>query len=95
MKLRPLGNHLIVTREDEPAKTKSGLVIPDTAKEKSQRGTVIAVGDGKILKSGKKIPLDVMEGDRVLFGKYAGEDFKLGSEEYVILTEDDILAIIK
>lgn len=94
MKLRPLGTHVIVSRMEEEEKTKSGIIIPDTAKEKPQRGKVIAVGKGKILKSGKQVPLDIREGDIVLFGKYSGDDVKINGNEYLILDEDDILAIL-
>ena len=94
MKLRPLGSHVIVRRLQEDERTPGGIIIPDTAKEKPQRGEVIAVGKGKLLKNGKRVPLDVMVGDKVLFGKYAGEEVEIGGEKYLILEEDDILAII-
>jgi len=95
MKLRPLGQHVIVQPiEDDVEKSPGGIIIPDTAKEKPQKGKVIAVGKGKILKDGKRVPLEVMEGDMVLFGKYSGEEVKIKGEKYLILEEDDILAII-
>ncbi len=94
MRLRPLGTHVIVRRLENEEKTAGGIIIPDTAKEKSQRGEVIAVGNGRQLKDGRRVPLDVREGDRILFSKYAGEEFKINGNEYVILEEDDVLAII-
>ncbi len=94
MKLRPLGQHVIVQPIEDVEKTPGGIIIPDTAKEKPQKGKVIAIGKGKILKNGKRVPLEVMEGDLVLFGKYAGEEIKINGEKYLILEEDDILAII-
>lgn len=93
--IRPLHDRLIVKRLDEEQKTKGGIIIPDTAKEKPQEGEVLAVGNGKILDDGKKIPLDVKVGDKVLFSKYSGTDIKLDGEEYLILKEDDIQAIIE
>ncbi len=94
LKIRPLHDRVIVQRIEEEEKTKGGIIIPDTAKEKPQEGRVIAVGPGKH-EDGKLIPLDVKEGDRILFGKYAGTEIKLNGEEHLILREDDILAIIE
>ena len=94
MKLNPLGTHVIISRLEQEEKTTSGIIIPDTAKEKPQKGKVIAVGKGKILPSGKQIALDVKKGDIVLFGKYSGDEFKIDGEEYLIMEEDDILAIL-
>jgi len=94
MKLHPLGSHVIVARLEEDQKTKGGLIIPDTAKEKPQKGKVIAVGKGKILKNGQKAAPDVKVGNIVLFGKYSGDEFKVDGEECLILDEDDILAIL-
>ena len=94
MKLRPLGTHVIVSRFEEEDKTKGGIIIPETAKEKPQRGKIIAVGKGKILKNGKQVPLEVKEGDTVLFGKFSGDDIKIDGNDYLILEEDDILAIL-
>jgi chaperonin GroES len=94
MKIRPLSDRIVVKRHNEEEKTKGGIIIPDTAKEKPLEGTVIAVGNGKILKNGKVHPLDVKAGDRILFGKYSGTEVKLDGEEHVLLREDDILAVL-
>jgi chaperonin GroES len=93
MKIRPLGDRIVVKRTQQEEKTKGGIIIPDTAKEKPIEGLVIAVGAGKILKNGKVHPLDVKAGDKVLFGKYAGTEVKLDGEEHVLLREDDVLAV--
>jgi chaperonin GroES len=95
MKLRPLYDRVIVKRIEEEETTKGGIVIPDTAKEKPIEGEVIAVGDGKLLESGKRQPLQVKKGDRVLFGKYAGTEVKLEGEEHLIMREDEIIAVIE
>jgi len=95
MKLRPLHDRVIVRRVDEEEKTAGGIIIPDTAKEKPQQGEVVAVGKGKVLENGKVLPMVVKEGDRVLFGKYAGTDIKVGGEELLIMREDDILAVVQ
>lgn len=95
MKIRPLQDRVIVKRIEEEEKTKGGIIIPDTAKEKPQEGRVIAVGKGKITEDGKVIPLDVKEGDRILFGKYAGTEIKIEGEEHLIMREEDILGIIE
>ena len=95
MKLRPLHDRVIVRRLEEEEKTVGGIIIPDTAKEKPQQGRVIAVGKGKVLENGQVTPLTVKEGDRVLFGKYAGTDIKIEGEEHLIMREDDILAIVQ
>ena len=94
MKFRPLNDRVVVKRTNAEEKTKGGIIIPDTAKEKPLEGTVIAVGSGKILKSGKVQPLEVKVGDRVLFGKYSGTEVKLEGEEHTLLREDDILAVL-
>ena len=94
MKIRPLQDRVIVKRIEEEAKSKGGIIIPDTAKEKPQEGLVVAVGNGKILENGTKISLDVKEGDRVLFGKYSGTEIKVDAEEYLIVREDDVLGIL-
>jgi len=94
MKIRPLHDRVIVKRIEEEEKTKGGLIIPDTAKEKPQEGTVVAVGPGK-QDDGKVIALDVKAGDRILFGKYAGTEIKLDGEEHLILREDDILGVVE
>jgi chaperonin GroES len=95
MKVKPLNDRVLVLRVGEEEKTSGGIIIPDTAKEKPQQGKVIAVGKGRILEDGKVVPLIVKEGDRVLFGKYAGTDIKLDGEEHLIMREDDILAIFE
>lgn len=95
MKVRPLHDRVIVQRLEEEEKTKGGIIIPDTAKEKPIEGKVIAVGAGKINKDGKRIPLEVKKGDRVLYAKYGGTEVKIDSEEYLMMKEDDILAIIE
>ena len=93
-KIRPLHDRVIVKRIEEVEKTKGGIIIPDTAKEKPQEGRVVAVGPGK-LKEGEVIPLDVKTGDKILFGKYSGAEIKLDGEEHLILREDDILGVIE
>ncbi|MDI6755277.1 MAG: co-chaperone GroES [Thermodesulfobacteriota bacterium] len=95
MKIRPLQDRVIVRRIEEAEKTKGGIIIPDTAKEKPMEGKVIAVGKGKVLEDGKIRPLDVKAGDRVLFGKYAGTEVKIDEEEHLIMREDDILGVIE
>jgi chaperonin GroES len=95
MKIRPLQDRIIVKRVKEEEKTKGGIIIPDTAKEKPIEGEVVAVGTGKVLDDGKIRKPDVKEGDRVLFGKYAGTEVKIEGEEHLILREDDILGIIE
>jgi chaperonin GroES len=94
LKLRPIGDRVIVQRLGSAEKTKSGLYLPDSAQEKPQEGKVIAVGTGKLLKNGKTVPLSVKPGDRILFGKYSGSEIKVDDKEYVFLNEDDILAIV-
>ncbi len=93
MKIKPLGDRILVLGVEEEKKTKGGILIPDTAKEKPQEGKVIAVGPGKVNEKGKRILLDVKKGDRVLFGKYAGNEIKIDGVEHLIMREDDILAI--
>jgi chaperonin GroES len=93
-KIRPVGDRVVVKPAAKEEVTKSGIVIPDTAKEKPQEGTVIAVGSGRLLDNGDRAVMDVREGDRVLFAKYGGTEFKLDGEEYLVLKENDILAII-
>jgi len=95
MKVRPLHDRVIVRRLQEEEKTKGGIIIPDTAKEKPIEGKVIAVGVGKIKKDGTKVALEVKKGDRVLYAKYAGTEVKIDGEEYLMMKEDDILAIIE
>ena len=95
MKLRPLHDRLIVKRLDGEEKTAGGLFIPDTAKEKPQKGTVIAAGNGKKTDEGKTISMDVKVGDTVLFGKYAGTEIKVDGDELLMMREDDILAVVE
>jgi chaperonin GroES len=95
MKIRPLQDRVIVKRLEEEGKTKGGIIIPDTAKEKPQEGKVIAVGKGKVTEEGKVIPLDVKVGDKILFGKYSGTEIKIEGEEHLIMKEEDILGIIE
>jgi chaperonin GroES len=92
MKLKPLGDRLIVQAVEEEETTASGIVLPDTAKEKPQRGKVLAVGDGKVEEDGKRIPLDVAEGDEVLYSKYGGTEIKVDGEDLLVLRESDVLA---
>ena len=94
-KVRPLHDRILVKRIDEEAKTKGGLFIPDTAKEKPMEGKVIAVGKGRVDDDGKLHPLDVQAGDRVLFGKYSGSEIRVASDEHLIIREDDVLAVIE
>ena len=95
MKIRPLNDRLLVIREEKEQKSSGGIIIPDTAKEKPQRGRVVAAGPGKMAEDGKRIPLEVKKGDRVLFGKYAGTEIKLDGVEHVFMKEDDILSIVE
>ena len=95
MNLRPLQDRIIVKRVEEETKTAGGLFIPETAKEKPQRGKIVAVGNGKKTEDGKVLPLDVKVGDVVLFGKYAGTEVKVDGEEYLMMREDDILAVVE
>ena len=95
MKVRPLHDRVIVKRVEEEEKTKGGIIIPDTAKEKPQQGKVIAVGDGRRDEKGNKILMDVKKGDTILFGMYAGNEIKLVDKEYLIIREDDVLGIVE
>lgn len=94
MKARPLHDRIILKRIEETQTIKGGIIIPDTAKEKPMEGEVVSVGPGKIMEDGKRSPMDVKAGDRVLFGKYTGTEIKLDDEEYLIMREDDILAVL-
>ncbi|MBN2124297.1 MAG: co-chaperone GroES [Deltaproteobacteria bacterium] len=94
MKIKPLHDRVLVLRTDEEEKTSGGIIIPDTAKEKPQEGKVVAVGNGKLNEKGERVPLEVKENDRVLFGKYAGTDIKIDGVEHMIMREEDILAIL-
>ena len=95
MKIRPLQDRVIIKRIEEEEKSKGGIIIPDTAKEKPQEGKVIAVGKGKVNDDGKLIPLDVKVNDRILFGKYSGAEINIDGEEHLIMREEDILGIIE
>jgi chaperonin GroES len=95
MALKPLGNKVIIEVTESIEKTKGGILLPDTAREKPQEGKVIAVGTGKVLPNGKVVPLDVKVGDKILFGKYSGSEIKYEGKEYLIMNDDDLLAVIK
>ena len=95
MKIRPLGDRVLVKRIQEEEKTKGGLYIPDSAKEKPQQGKVMAVGKGRVSEEGKVTPLDVKAGDKVLFGKYSGSEIKVDGEELLIMREEDILGVVE
>ena len=95
MKVRPLHDRILVKREEETEEKIGGIIIPDTAKEKPQRGKVVAVGNGKIADDGKRVALDVKSGDRILFGKYSGNEVKIDGDDYLILREEDVLAILE
>ena len=93
MKIRPLQDRILVKRIEEEEKTKGGIIIPDTAKEKPSEGKVVSVGKGKVLEDGKLQPLEIKKGDRVLFNKYSGTEVKIDGEEHLIIREDDVLGI--
>jgi chaperonin GroES len=95
MKVRPLHDRIMVERLEEQEVRRGGIIIPDTAKEKPQEGKVVAVGTGKVGDDGKKIPLDVKAGNKILFGKYSGSEVKIDDKEYLIMREDDVLAILE
>jgi chaperonin GroES len=95
MKIRPLNDRVLVLRMSEEQKTSGGIIIPDTAKEKPQEGKVISVGAGRLNEKGERVPLEVKKNDRVLFGKYSGNEIKLDGVEHLIMREDDILAILE
>src|SRR5256885_15847083 len=95
MNARPLHDRILVTRIEEGEQKVGGIIIPDTAKEKPQQGKVLAVGNGRVNDDGKRVPLDVRSGNLILFGKYAGQEIKLDGEEYLIMKEDDVLAVIE
>ncbi len=94
MKLRPLQDRILVQRVEEETTTKGGIIIPDTAKEKPAEGKVVAVGNGKMGDDGKRIPLEIKAGDKILFGKYSGTEVKIEGTEYLIMREDDVLGVI-
>ncbi len=93
--LKPIGDRVVVRAKTAEEMTKSGIILPDTAKERPQEGEVMAVGTGRVMDDGRVVPLDVKVGDKVLFSKYGGTEIKIGGEEYIILREDDILAVIE
>jgi chaperonin GroES len=95
MKIRPLQDRILVKRIDEEAKTKGGIIIPDTAKEKPSEGKVVAVGKGKVSDDGKLTPLDVKKGDRILFSKYSGTEVNIEGDEHLIIREDDVLGVVE
>ena len=95
MKVKPLHDRILVKRIEEGEQVVGGIIIPDTAKEKPQQGKVVAIGAGKIDDKGKRVPLDVKEGDTILFGKYSGQEIKVGGEEHLIMREDEVLGVIE
>jgi chaperonin GroES len=95
MKIRPMHDRILVERIEEQEVRKGGIIIPDTAKEKPQEGKVVAAGSGKVSDDGKRLPMDVKVGDKILFGKYSGSEVKLDDKEYLILREEDVLAILE
>lgn len=94
MKIRPLHDRVLIKRITEQETVRGGIIIPDTAKEKPQEGEVVAVGSGKLLENGTRVPVDLKEGDRILFGKYAGSEIKVEGEEFLILREDEVLGVL-
>jgi chaperonin GroES len=95
MKVRPLADRILVKREEASETVRGGIIIPDTAKEKPQEGKVVAVGPGRVDEHGKRVPLEVKKGDRILIGKYAGTEVKIDGNEHIILREDDVLAVFE
>jgi len=95
MKLRPLQDRILVKRVEEAQKTKGGIIIPDSAKEKPAEGEIVAVGNGKIGEDGKRIPVELKKGDRILFSKYGGTEVQIDGEEYLIMREDDVLGVVE
>ncbi len=95
MKVRPIGDKIMVKRLEAMAVSKGGIVLPDSAKEKPQEGKIIALGDGRVTEEGKNVPFTVKKGDRVIFTSYAGSEVKIDGEDYLILSEDDIMAVVK
>jgi len=95
MKIKPLGDRVLIKPSEEKEKTKGGIVLPDTAKEKPQEGEIVAVGEGRKTEGGKTIPLTLKVGDRVLYGKYSGTEVTVDGEEYLIMREEDVLAVIE
>jgi chaperonin GroES len=95
MRLQPIGDRVVLKRDESESRTAGGIVLPDTAKDKPARGKVVSVGDGRLLDNGERSPMQVKEGDRVIFSSYAGETFKVGDDELLLMREDDILAVIE
>jgi len=95
LKIRPLGDRIVVEPLEAEEKTKGGIILPDSAKEKPQEGKVVAVGKGKIGEDGKPVPMEIKVGDKVLYGKYSGTEITIGDKEYIILKEEDILAVVE
>jgi len=95
MKVVPLGDKVLVKRLDSEEKTAGGIILPDTAKEKPKEGKVVAVGDGKVMDDGKRVALQVKKGDRIIFSSYAGNEVKIDGDEYLIMSEEDILAVVR
>ena len=95
MKLKPLGDHIVVKQVDAEEVKKGGIIIPDTAKEKPSKGEIIAVGPGKVMETGKRKEMDVKMGDKIIYSKYGGNEIKVDDEEFIILTEDEVLAIVE
>lgn len=95
MKVRPLADRILVKREEPQETVRGGIIIPDSAKEKPQEGKVVAVGPGKTDDAGKRVPLELKKGDRILMGKYSGTEVKIDGEEHIIMREDDVLAVIE
>ncbi len=95
MKLRPLNDRILVKRVEEKEVTKGGIIIPDTAKEKPAEGKVVAIGNGKLGEDGKRIPLEIKKGDRILFGKYGGAEINIDGQEYLIMNEGEVLGVIE
>lgn len=94
MNLKPIGDRIVVQRQEAGEKTKGGIILPDSAKEKPQMGKVLAVGDGKVLKDGKRQSLQLKKGDTILFSSYAGDEFKLDGDKYLLMREEDVLAVV-
>ena len=95
MDLRPLGDRILVRRLEEGEQKQGSIIIPDTAKEKPQQGEVMAIGNGKLMETGERVPIEVKPGERILFGKYSGSDIKIDGQEYMILREDEILGVLE
>ena len=95
MKIKPLGDRILIKPSESEDKTKGGIIVPDTAKEKSQEGTVVAVGEGKMLEDGKVVPIKVKKGDKVIYAKYSGTEIEINGQDHLILRDEDVLAIVE